>query len=297
MPTKIEKDDATGRNTTGHEWDGIKELDTPLPKWWLYVFYASILFSLVYVVLYPAWPSLSGHTQGTLGYSRREELAKELAAEKARRAPMEARIATAGIDQIRADPQLMEYVRAAGRVEFEESCSPCHGAGGAGRKGYPSLVDDDWLWGGTPEQIWQTIRFGVRNENADSHVSDMPRFGADKLLKPQQISDVASYVLSLSGGGSGVAINRGKTVFAENCAACHGEDAQGNPDLGAPNLADKIWLYGGDKESVIESISNARRGSMPAWGERLDPVTVKILAAYVHSLGGGRATSTAQNSR
>lgn len=297
MPTKIEKDEATGRNTTGHEWDGIKELDTPLPKWWLYVFYASILFSLVYVVLYPAWPSLSGHTQGTLGYTRRGELAKELAAEKARRGAMESKIAAADIEQVRHNPDMLAYAQAAGRVAFAENCQPCHGAGGAGAKGYPNLADDDWLWGGTPEQILQTITFGVRNENPDSRVSDMPRFGADKLLKPQQIADVASYVLSLSGGGSGVAINRGKTVFAENCAACHGEEGQGNPDLGAPNLADKIWLYGGDKESVIESISNARRGSMPAWGERLDPVTVKILAAYVHALGGGKSASTAQNSR
>lgn len=298
MPTKIEKDEATGRETTGHEWDGIKELDTPLPKWWLYTFYSTIAFALVYVVLYPAWPWLSGHSTGLLGYSRRAELAAELAAEKARRAPMEARIAAADIDKIRHDPELMAYVTAAGRVEFEESCSPCHGAGGAGRKGYPSLVDDDWLWGGTPEQILQSVRFGVRNENPDSHVSDMPRFGADKLLTTQQIADAASYVLSLSGEASGVAVTRGKTVFADNCAACHGAAGEGNPDLGAPNLADKIWLYGGDRASVIESISNARRGSMPAWSERLDPVTVKILAAYVHALGGGKKTATeAKNER
>ena len=298
MPTKIEKDEATGRNTTGHEWDGIKELDTPLPKWWLYVFYASILFSLVYVVLYPAWPTLSGHSKGTLGYTRRGELAAELAAEKARRGPMESKIAAAGIEQVRHNPEMLAYAQAAGRVAFAENCQPCHGAGGAGAKGYPNLADDDWLWGGTPEQILQTITFGVRNENPDARLSDMPRFGADKLLKPQQIADVASYVLSLSGGGSGVAINRGKAVFAENCAACHGPEGLGNADLGAPNLADKIWLYGGDKQSVIESISNSRRGSMPAWAERLDPVTVKILAAYVHALGGGRsATSTAQNGR
>lgn len=291
MPTKIEKDEATGRETTGHEWDGIKELDTPLPKWWLYTFYACILYALVYVILYPAWPGLSGHTAGVLGYTRRGELAAELAAEKARRGPMEARIAAADIEQIRHDPDMLAYAQAAGRLAFAENCQPCHGAGGAGAKGYPNLADDDWLWGGTPQQILQSIRFGVRNENADSHLSDMPRFGADKLLTTQQIADVASYVLSLSGGGGGMSVTRGKTIFADNCAACHGEAATGNADLGAPNLADKIWLYGGDRASVIESIASSRRGSMPAWAERLDPVTVKVLAAYVHAFGGGRQTT------
>jgi cytochrome c oxidase cbb3-type subunit 3 len=294
MPTKIEKDALSGRETTGHEWDGIKELNTPLPKWWLYTFYATIVFGIAYSVLYPSWPSLHGHTEGLLGHSQRADVEAGLQAEQQRRAPVMQRIAELPIDRIRHDPELMAVVQAAGRVAFADNCAACHGAGGGGAPGgFPSLADDDWLWGGTPEQILATVSHGVRNDNPDSHQSDMPRFGADKLLTPAQIDDVADYVLSLSAApgttpAPAAARQRGATVFADNCAACHGEKGDGNPEMGAPRLNDRIWLYGGDKKSVVETITYARRGSMPAWSERLDPATVKILATYVHSLGGGR---------
>jgi cytochrome c oxidase cbb3-type subunit 3 len=285
MPTKIEKDSISGQETTGHEWDGIKELNTPLPKWWLYSFYASIVFAFGYALLYPALP----HVGGVLGWTQRGELQATLDAEKAKRAPMLARIETTPIGEIRHDAELMAYVQAAGRTAFADNCATCHGAGGAGSKGYPTLADDDWLWGGTPEQILQTIGYGIRNANPDTHMGDMPRFGADGVLTRAQIADVAGYVLSLSKPGTDAADEaRGEAVFADNCAACHGEKGGGNPEMGAPRLDDAVWLYGGDRAAVVESISNGRKGSMPAWAERLDPATVKILAAYVHALGGGK---------
>lgn len=289
MPTKIEKDAATGQMTTGHEWDGLKELNTPLPKWWLYTFYATVVFALGYTIAYPSWPSLTGHTDGVLAWTQRQDVSAALAKEKARQAPMMQKVVATDIGEIRKDPELMNYVMAAGRVAFADNCAACHGAGGAGAKGFPTLADDDWLWGGKPDQILQTITYGIRNANENSRVSDMPRFGADQLLEPAQINDVAEYVLSLSGTSTdAAAAERGAQVFADNCAACHGEKGEGIQDVGAPRLNDRIWLYGGDKATVVETITYARRGNMPAWSERLDPATVKVLAAYVHALGGGQ---------
>lgn len=289
MPTKIEKDAISGQDTTGHEWDGIKELNTPLPKWWLYTFYACIAWSAVWFVLYPAWPTLSTHTTGLMGYSTRAEAGKQIAAQVASRAPFVDRVRAASLDQIRKDPELLNYALSGGRAVFADNCAPCHGPGGGGSKGFPNLADDDWLWGGDLAAVHRTIGFGVRNANTESRQSQMPRFGADKLLTPAQIDDVAEYVLSLSGPSqNSQAAARGTAVFAENCVACHGEKGSGNPELGAPNLADKIWLFGGDKASIVQSIAAPRNGSMPAWSERLDDALVKMLAVYVHSLGGGR---------
>lgn len=289
MPTKIEKDATTGQDTTGHEWDGIKELNTPLPKWWLYTFYACIVWGVIYTVMFPSWPTLHSHFNGVSGWTRRGEVTAALDAQKAAQAATREKIVAMDIESIRKDPALMGYVQAAGRVAFADNCAACHGAGGAGGKGFPTLADDDWIWGGKPDQILQTITYGIRNTNENSRVSDMPRFGADGLLTKEQIGDVADYVLSLSGTqGNAAAIERGATVFAENCAACHGEKGEGNQDVGAPRLSDGIWLYGGDRKTVVETITYARRGSMPAWIERLDPATVKVLATYVHALGGGQ---------
>jgi cytochrome c oxidase cbb3-type subunit 3 len=289
MPTKIEKDLVTGTATTGHEWDGIKELDTPLPKWWLYVFYATIVWALAYYVLYPAWPSLSSHTSGLLGFWSRTEIRERLAEQTAQRAPFLERLRAAPLDRIESQPDLLNFAIAGGRAAFLENCAPCHGSGGAGAKGFPSLADDDWLWGGTRDAILQTITHGVRNADTDSRTSLMPRFGTDGILKKTEISDVAEFVLSLSGTeGDKAAAGRGRAVFAENCAACHGEKGEGNQEMGAPNLADKIWLYGGRKADVVESITKARAGSMPAWSGRLDDATIKMLTIYVHTLGGGK---------
>lgn len=289
MPTKIEKDAITGTDTTGHEWDGIKELNTPLPRWWLYTFYACIAWGLAYSVIYPSWPTLSSHFGGTAGWTQRGELAATLAEQRAGQATLRDRIVATDIQDIRQDPTLMSYVQAAGRVAFADNCAGCHGAGGAGAANFPVLADDDWIWGGKPDQILQTVTYGIRNANENSRVSDMPRFGLDGLLTKPQIADVAQHVLSLSGtAGDVAAAERGTAIYAENCAACHGEKGEGNIEMGAPRLSDGIWLYGGDIKSVTETITNARRGNMPAWSERLDPATVKVLATYVHALGGGQ---------
>lgn len=286
MPTKIEKDLPSGRDTTGHEWDGVKELNTPLPTWWVYTFYATVVFAIAYCVLYPAIPTLGGHTEGLLGYTNRGALTSELAQQAGERAKFVDRIRTASFDQIRQDPELLSFAVAGGRSAFQTNCMQCHGAGGAGSTGFPTLVDDDWLWGGKLDQIQQTIQFGIRNANEKSRNTLMPRFGADGLLTSEQVDQVTDYVLSLSGHGTGSA--EGAKIFQEQCAACHQPDGKGNQEMGAPNLTDGLWLYGGSRDAVRRSIFYARNGSMPAWAERLDEATIKMLTLYVHTLGGGK---------
>lgn len=287
--SKKEIDEVTGVETTGHEWDGIKELNKPLPKWWLWTFYVTIAWSLVMFVLYPAFPTLSGYTKGTLGFSQRATVAADVKAGKAAQAKFRDAIAAKPLTEIKADPELLRFAQAGGRAAFAENCAPCHGRGAQGGVGYPNLADDDWIWGGKIEQILQSIKFGIRWTHPDTRISDMPRYGADKLLEPKQISDVAEYVLSLSGQKhDAAAAAAGKTVFTEQCAACHGDTGKGNPDVGAPNLTDKVWLYGGDKQSIVTTINTGRGGRMPNWAGRLDDVTIKSLAVYVHSLGGGK---------
>ncbi len=286
MPTKIEKDAITGRDTTGHEWDGVKELNTPLPTWWVYTFYACIVFAVVYSVLYPSWPWLSGHTTGLLGYTNRTQLTQDLGEQAKGRAKFVDRIRTASFEDIRKDPELFNFALAGGRSAFQTNCMQCHGAGGAGSKGFPTLVDDDWLWGGKIDQIYQTIQFGIRNANDKSRQTMMPRFGADQLMTAAQVAAVTDHVLSLSGQGKSTP--EGAKLFQDQCAACHQATGKGNQEMGAPDLTDGIWLYGGDRASIYRTIFYARNGSMPSWSERLDPATMKMLALYVHALGGGK---------
>ena len=286
MPTKIEKDTLSGRDTTGHEWDGVKELNTPLPTWWVYTFYATIVFAAVYSFLYPSWPWLNGHTEGSLGYSSRIELTQALEAQAKSRAVYVDRIRTTPLAQIAKEPELLNFAMAGGRSAFQTNCMQCHGAGGAGSPGFPNLVDDDWIWGGSLDQIYTTIRHGIRNADDKSRQSMMPRFGVDGMLTGAQVAAVTDYVLSLSGKAK--ATPEGAKIYQEQCVACHGAEGKGNQELGAPNLADGLWLYGGDRDSVYRSIFYARNGSMPAWNGRLDEATMKMLAIYVHALGGGR---------
>ena len=285
-----EYDQVTGKTTTGHEWDGIKELNTPLPRWWVWTFYATIIWSLGYFVVYPAWPMVDGYTRGLFGYSSRAELAVDLAKLDTQRGAKMAALATASLADIEKDPQMLALARAKGKVVFGDNCAACHGSGATGSKGFPNLNDDDWLWGGTLEQIEQTIKYGARSDNAEGHQGNMLSFGKDGTLTKDQIVQVANYVRSLSGLSTrqGVDVAAGKQIFADNCVACHGDEAKGNPELGAPNLTDKIWLYGGDEATIIETITNGRGGVMPAWAGRLDPTTIKVMAVYVHSLGGGK---------
>lgn len=286
MPTKIEKDRLSGRDTTGHEWDGVKELNTPLPTWWVYSFYATIVFAAVYCFLYPSWPWLNGHTEGALGYSSRVELTQALASQARARAVFADRIRATPLADVRKEPELFNFAMAGGRSAFQTNCMQCHGAGGAGSPGFPNLVDDDWIWGGSLDQIYTTIQHGIRNADDKSRQSMMPRFGVDGLLTGAEVAAVTDYVLSLSGKAK--ATPEGAKIFQEQCVACHGADGKGNQELGAPNLADGLWLYGGDRDTVYRSIFYARNGSMPAWSGRLDEATMKMLAIYVHALGGGR---------
>lgn len=284
----IEKDPVTGRNTTGHEWDGIKELNTPLPKWWVYVFYACIVWSVGYWVVYPAWPSLTTYTKGMFGYSSRAELATDMTAAKAAKGVWLAQFETASVEDIKKDQTLLNYALAGGKSIFAENCAPCHGSGGAGAYGYPTLADDEWIWGGSLDEIKQTISFGVRNANAESRAGEMPKFGADGILQPEQIATVANYVVTISKGAGAAAEGDGAALFVENCAACHAEDGSGQAALGAPALNNGLWLYKGGAEGVAAQIATPKHGSMPAWAERLDETAIKQLTVYVHSLGGGK---------
>ena len=273
--------------TTGHQWDGIEEYNNPLPRWWLWTFYATILWGIIYTILFPAWPLITGATPGVLGFSSRAELAADLtAAEDANRA-LDERLVSADLATIAEDRELLRYAAAGGGALYRTYCSQCHGAGAAGSTGYPNLLDDDWLWGGDLEALHTTISHGIRwEEDADTRYSQMPAYG--EFFQPEEISAVVEYVLALSSQDHDAAsAAAGAALFAENCAACHGEEAQGDREQGAPNLTDAIWLFGGDRDALTASVSGARFGIMPAWGTRLNEARIRQLALYVHQLGGG----------
>jgi cytochrome c oxidase cbb3-type subunit 3 len=287
---KKEIDAVSGVETTGHEWDGLKELNNPLPRWWLWIFYACILYAVVYWILMPAWPLPGGYTKGLLGENQRRQ--GEIAYQEvvAQRAAFGTQIADADLSAINADASMLEFAMAQGKAAFGDNCAPCHGSGATGSPGYPNLQDDSWLWGGTLDDIHTTLVHGIRSDNPDARIGDMTAFGDMGILDRAQIRDVASYVRTLSGlePASNVDVAAGETIFAENCAVCHGPDGKGNQELGAPNLTDRIWLYGGDIETIQATITHGRGGVMPAWTDRLNPTTIKSLTVYVHGLGGGQ---------
>ena len=287
MPTKIEKDVVTGTNTTGHEWDGLKELNTPLPKWWLYVLYATIAWSAVWFVLYPSVPGVTGYFHGVLGYSQRSAVNTEVRAIEAQRADTMDKIKALSFVEIRKDPQLMAAAETAGRIAFANNCQPCHGAGGGGQPGYPALAAGGWIWGGSLDAIEQTIAYGIRSGDDKARDSQMLRFGADGILKPDEIQNVADYVMTLYGKPTDRDVSAGRKLFADNCAVCHGEAGQGDREKGAPRLASRVHLYGDSRDVVVAQINAPRMSVMPAWHTRLDEATIKSLALYVHSLGGG----------
>ena len=282
---------ATEPETTGHEWDGIHELNKPLPKWWLWTFYATVVWAIGYWLLMPSWPLVSSYTKGFLGYSQRETVAEQLKAAKAAQAVYREQIAKSDLDAITANPELLSFALAGGEAAFGDNCAPCHGRGAQGAFGYPNLRDDSWLWGGTLAAIHQTITHGVRANDPETRSpgAQMPAFGKMGVLQEQQIADVAEYVLSLSDHADDKeAAERGSKIFASTCAPCHGPEGKGNQAIGAPDLSDELWLYAGDKATIMNTIRGGRGGVMPAWGGRLDPETIKELAIYVHSLGGGQ---------
>ena len=281
---------AFGKSTADLEWDGIRKLDYPPPRWWVLTFWGCFIFSIVWWVLYPSWPGIRTYFPGLLGSDQRTVVAEQIAAADERRTTAAAAIdRLEQLDQVKADPGLLQYVVTAGGVAFANNCAPCHGLGGAGQSFFPALADDDWIWGGTLVDLQQTITGGIRNGSAEARDSQMPRFGADQILTRDQILEVSEYVLSLTGqSGDPAAAAKGEAVFAENCVACHGEDGIGMKELGAPALNDVIWLYGGTKANIVSQIQAPRHGVMPAFGSRLDETTIKMLTVYVHSLGGGQ---------
>jgi cytochrome c oxidase cbb3-type subunit III len=291
MDNRKRIDTPTGTETVGHEWDGIEELNTPLPRWWLWTFYGCIAFSVGYCVMYPAWPLINSATAGTLGWSSRGDLAHQLAADAKIKAPIMAALTSTPVESFAAKPELMKAAIAGGASAFKVHCVQCHGSDAAGTKGYPNLNDDDWLWGGDVKAIEYTLLHGIRNPDvAETRASLMPAFGKDGILTADGVQDAVSYVRTLSGQESaGASSQRGAALYQANCAVCHGPAGKGLREFGAPNLTDGIWLYGGDRETLTQTITYSRKGVMPAWGKRLDPVTIKMLATYVHSRGGGEA--------
>tara|TARA_R110000824_G_scaffold17142_1_gene70021 strand:+ start:806 stop:1741 length:936 start_codon:yes stop_codon:yes gene_type:complete len=289
MSEKKRLDEPTGTETVGHEWDGIEELDTPMPRWWLLTLYATIVWAIGYVILYPAIPMLNSASEGLLGWSSRGDYAIEVAERQKQLEPIRLALISQDINAMSSDPQLLQQAIEGGRSAFKVHCVQCHGSGAAGSKGYPNLNDDDWLWGGDLETIEYTLIHGIRNPDHDeTRFSQMPAFGRDGILQSKEIQDLVSYVRVLSSREKqSSAATRGAALFEVNCAVCHGADGKGDRIQGAPNLTDAISLYGLDRASLTDTITNARYGVMPRWGQRLDPATIRMLAAYVHSLGGG----------
>ena len=277
--------------TTGHSWDGIEELDNPMPRWWLWSLYACIVWAIGYSIAYPAWPMLTRATPGLLGFSTRADVAADIKRFDDANGPMKAKLEGAELTAISTDPALQQYAVSAGAAVFKNNCAQCHGSGAAGvqGKGYPNLLDDDWLWGGDMESIYTTVAHGIRNTtDADARYSEMPKFGADGLLEKPQIAEVVQYVRQISGQEHDATLAAaGATVFSENCVACHGEAGKGDRAQGAPNLTDAVWLYGGDVDTLNDSVTYARFGVMPNWNQRLTEDEIRAVSVYVHGLGGG----------
>jgi cytochrome c oxidase cbb3-type subunit 3 len=284
---KREIDEVTGTDTTGHDWDGIKELNNPLPRWWLWSFYITIVWGVAYSIAYPAWPMVSSATAGLLGYSTRAEVAQDIARFEDANAEISAQLASSDLSTLLENETLARFATSAGGAVFRNNCSQCHGSGAAGFTGYPNLLDDDWLWGGDFENIEYTVRHGIRNEEDwDARYSEMTAY--DEIFSNDEVDQVVQYVRQISGQEHDATMaEAGTELFLDNCAACHGDNGMGSRDLGAPNLTDAIWLYGGDLASLEETVRYARFGVMPPWGERLTEAEIKAVTAYVHQLGGG----------
>lgn len=289
------KTNELGHSTTGHSWDGIEEWNNPLPRWWVWTFYATILWGLIYTIAYPAWPLVDKATAGFLGYSSRAEVQEQIDEVASRNAAITERLASVELASLSADSELQTFAVNAGESVFSSHCSQCHGAGAAGvaASGYPNLLDNAWLWGGSIDEIAYTVRHGIRNEQSfDARWSEMTAF--DEILSDEEIEQVVNHVLAISGQEHDAALaSAGEAVFLDNCASCHGDAGEGIRDLGAPTLNDAIWLYGGDAATIEETVRYSRFGVMPAWSEEyrgaagLTDAEVNAVAAYVHQLGGG----------
>ncbi len=285
-----ERDPISGIETTGHEWDGIKELNNPAPRWWLWVFILTVIWSAGYWVVYPAWPTIEGATKGLWGWTQYTHLKEKQAEILSRQEAFLQKLESTDLEDVSKDPALYEFARLGGAVMFKENCVACHNSGGQGRKGYPNLNDDDWLFGGKLSDIYKTIKVGIRSGHPDTLGTQMPAFGKDGLLQREQVLAVAEFVEKMHFGDKAEqspAYEIGAKIYAEQCSVCHGNKGQGSRELGAPSLSDNIWLYGNKRQDIIESISASHAGVMPMWENRLDENAIKLLSIYVHSLGGG----------
>jgi cytochrome c oxidase cbb3-type subunit III len=284
--TTNNQENKNNTKTTGHSWDGICEYNIPAPRWWLIVWIICIIWSFIYWIFYPTWPTPHGNSKGALNWSQQSQLDESQAEIDQLRAKELAKISKMSLREIQKDKNLMEFALNGGRAAFKENCAACHGTGAQGAKGFPNLNDDDWLWGnGTLDDIYQTLNYGIRSGHSKTRENQMPSFGMDKILNKEQVNAVAEYVMSLS--DKSISNKKGAEIFKANCVACHSANGKGNRTLGAPNLTDKIWLYGDKKEDIIFTITYARNGVMPYWNGRLSDETIKQLTLYIHSLGGG----------
>lgn len=286
-------DEISGVKTTGHEWDGIEELNNPAPRWWVIIFILCTLFAIGYWIFYPSWPIPGGHMKGVGNWSQYSKLADEQQEIIDTRQKYQVKFKDASLEDIISDEELYSFAVAGGESSFGDNCAGCHGQGAAGFKGYPNLNDDDWLWGGNINDIYYTIKYGIRNQHEKSRMNQMPAFGKDGILQHSEILDLTNYAQNLSQPGTqeDPEFAASHKIFMDNCASCHGNQGEGNQELGAPALNDQIWLYGGDSKDIIETITHSRAGAMPNWDERLDDSTIKQLAIYVYSLGGATISS------
>lgn len=288
-PDAATLDPVTGRHTTGHEWDGLRELNTPLPKWWFWTFVATVVWGIGYAIVYPSVPWFNTYFPGVIGYSQRANVAADVKALQVQRAGVMDRLTATPLAEVKNDAALYAVALTAGRLAFAENCRACHGAGGEGRPGFPALAGDAWIWGGSLEDIRTSIVHGIRSGHPEARVSQMPRYGVDGMLKPEEIDQVTDFVMTLYQPAAAPATGaaKGAEIFAENCAACHGDKGEGKREVGAPALRSGVHLYGDTRAAVRAQIVNPKQGVMPAWNTRLDEATIRAVTLYVHGLGGG----------
>lgn len=280
---RLERDEISGQDTTGHEWDGIKELNTPIPRVVTWAYRLTILFSVGYWIFYPAWPYVTDFTRGLSGYSSRATVIDKVETADQELASFDASLLAGSIDQLADDPDIRAKYEASTSILYADNCAACHGQGLKGQTGFPNLVDTAWLWPSTPEEIEITLQYGINSGHGEERYAEMSAFGRDEILEPQQITELIAYVQSISGLEHDVALaSNGPELFEENCSSCHGENGEGGLESGAPTLTDNVWIYGSDGDALYESIWNGRQGVMPSWEDRLTPAEIRKLALYVY---------------
>ncbi|RVV96713.1 cytochrome-c oxidase, cbb3-type subunit III [Mesobaculum littorinae] len=282
-----ERDPLTGHQTTGHEWNGITELNTRVPRAvWAFIIVTHV-WAVIYWVLMPAWPGINDYTRGLLGIDQKDRVERQVVAADAARGVWTDRIAALDLEQIRDESMLMAHVDRTAPALFGDNCAACHGARAEGGPGYPSLTDGAWIWGGADDTILETLRVGVNSPHPETRFAQMLAFGRDGILSRDEVRILADYVQSLAGLDSGAGparLDAGAALFSDNCTSCHGEDGTGTPELGAPNLTDDAWIYGSSDAALFKTIHDGRQGWMPAWEDRLTLAQRKMLALYITGL-------------